>query len=334
VKTDPIINLRIMSLNQLKNYLSRIFLLFLAGLTLFITTCTKDENPEKPGKEAIIQNLNDEISADTLESLVTWMQEMGTRFALSDNHRNVAMKLKKRFVMMGYTDTRIDSFAINKTYRNITYQQWQYNIIATLEGNSYSDTICIIGGHYDDNLLTGDPFSLVPGANDNASGVAAAMEIARVMKKNNYSPHNTIEFIAFGSEELGLYGSKAYATDAKQNSKKIKFMLNNDMIAYQTDTNQSDWIVNINDYDNSHDLRTEAEQIGSRFTVLNFTNDNTYNKQSDSYPFFTNGFKAIFFASDNLDPNYHSLNDLAENCNFEYCREIVKISCGLLVDNN
>jgi Zn-dependent M28 family amino/carboxypeptidase len=223
---------------------------------------------------------------------------------------------------------------INKTYRNINYQQWQYNVIANIEGNSSPDSICIIGGHYDNNLITGDPFSVVPGANDNAGGVAAALEIARVMKKNNYSPRNTIEFIAFGSEELGLYGSSAYANDSRQSSRKIKLMLNNDMIAYQPGTNQSDWIVNIIDYDNSHNLRTEAEQMCSRFSVLNFMNDNFYNKQSDSYPFFTNGYKAIFFTSDYLDPNYHSLNDLVENCNFEYCREIVKISCALLVDNN
>jgi leucyl aminopeptidase len=236
--------------------------------------------------------------------------------------------------MMGYSDTRIDSFQISKTYQNINYQQWQYNVIATLEGNSYPDSVCIIGGHYDDNLRTGDPFSIIPGANDNASGVAATLEIARVMKKNNYSPQSTIEFIAFGSEELGLYGSSAYAADSRQNSKKIRMMLNNDMIAYQPGTIKSDWIVNILDYDNSHILRTEAEQMCIRFTVLKYTNDNTYNKQSDSYSFFTYGYKALFFFSNYVDPNYHTLDDLAGNCNFDYCCEIVKVCCSLLVDKN
>jgi len=316
-----------------KNH-SILILFFLTGLSLFITTCTKDEVSEEQRKEAITNNLNSDISADTLESLVTWMQSMGTRFALSGNHRNVAMKIKNRFKMMGYSEARIDSFIINKTYRNINYQQWQYNVIATLEGNIFPDSICIIGGHYDNILITGDPFSIVPGANDNASGVAAALEIARVMKKNKYSPRNTIEFIAFGCEELGLYGGNAYATDARQTIQGIKLMLNNDMIAFQPGNNQSEWIVNINDYDNSHNLRTEAEQMCSRFTVLNFKNDNAHNKQTDSYPFFTNGYKAVYFASNYVDPNYHTLNDLVGNCNFEYCREIVKISCALLVDNN
>ena len=167
---------------------------------------------------------------------VSWMEDMGTRFALADNHRNVAMAILKKFKMLGYSDTRIDSFMLDRTYANISYQQWQYNVIATLDGTVFPDSVCIIGGHYDNILKTGDPFSVVPGANDNASGVAAALELARVMKKNNFSPRNTIEFIAFGAEELGLYGSKAYALKANESSKKIKMMLNNDMIAYEPGT--------------------------------------------------------------------------------------------------
>jgi leucyl aminopeptidase len=235
---------------------------------------------------------------------------------------------------MGYSDTKIDSFQIIKTYNSVNYDQWQYNVIATLEGNLSSDSVSIMGGHYDNILGTGDPFTIVPGANDNASGVAAALEVARVMKKNNYIPENTIRFIAFGSEELGLIGSNAYAADVAASNAKIKFMLNNDMIAYEPDNDKANWSVDIMDYTNSEFLMTEAEQLCSKYTVLKYFNDNTHNKQSDSYPFFTNGYKALFFFAQKIDPNYHSLNDLASNCNFEYCREIVKISCAILVDKN
>jgi len=318
----------------MKDSISLLLVLLLIGLSLILTTCTKEEDSDILSKEAITNILNEEISADTLQSIVTWMQDMGTRFMLSDNRRIIASNIKNRFIMMGYTNTRIDSFMIDRTYRDINYRQWQYNVIATLEGNSYPDSICIIGAHYDNILQTGDPFLIVPGANDNASGVAAALEIARVMKKKRYSPRNTIEFIAFASEELGLYGSKDYATKSRLSSKKIKFMLNNDMIAYQPEVNKSDWVVNINDYENSQNLRMEAGEMCNRFSLLSFTNDNIHSAMSDSYPFFTNGYKALFFISDIIDPNYHSLNDIAENCNFEYCREIAKISCAMLVYNN
>ena len=311
-------------------------LFFLTSSTFLITTCTKDEVSEEQRKETITHNLNDEISADTLESLVTWMQNMGTRFALSDNHRDVALKIKNRFKIIGYGDTRIDSFMINKTYSNIIYQQWQYNVIATLEGSTNPDSVCILGAHYDNNLKSGsgDPFTSVNGANDNASGVAAALEIARVMKKNNYSPRNTIKFIAFGAEELGLLGSYDLSGKSKLNTEKIKIMLNNDMIAYEPTSDKSNWFVDIMDYDNSHNLRYRAQDLTIKYTVLNHVNVNTYNKQSDSYPYSVNGFMALFFFANASDPNIHTLNDNLANCNFEYCREIVKISCALLVYYN
>ena len=74
-----------------------------------------------------------------------------------------------------------------------------------------------------------------------------------------------------------------------ESSKKIKLMLNNDMIAYEPGTDPSAWNVIIKDYDNSHDLRKEAENMCTKFTSLSYTYDNTYNQQSDSYPFFLQG---------------------------------------------
>ncbi len=298
------------------------------------TGCKREEITDEERREIITRQLNDAISSDTLESIVKWMQEMGTRFALAENHRNVALKIRNRFRMMGYADAGLDSFQISRVYLGTTYQQWQYNVIASLQGSINPDSVCIIGAHYDDNLRTGDPFAMTPGANDNASGVAATLEMARVMKKYKYAPANTIEFVAFGAEEIGLLGSHAYAAGAANDSKKIKLMLNNDMIAFQPGMNKAEWVVTILDYDNSHALRSMAEKMCGRYTVLKFKNDNTYNRQSDSYPFFLNGYKAIFFFSNIMDNNYHTVNDLATNCNFEYCKEIVKVSSAILVENN
>jgi hypothetical protein len=323
-----------MSPKSVKNNLSVFFLFIMLGMTLFIVTCTKDKDSEEVRKESLTRKLTGDVNADSLESYVVWMEDMGTRFALADNHRDVALAILGKFKMMGYTNSRLDSFILDRIYEDTRYQQWQYNVIASLEGTTFPDSVCIVGAHYDNNLKTGDPFSIAPGANDNASGVAAALELARVLKKNNFSPRNTIEFIAFAAEELGLYGSKAYAALANERSKKIKMMLNNDMIAYEPDTNPSGWIVDIMDYDNSHALRQEAEKMCVKYTPLGYINDNTYNHQSDSYPFFEQGYKALFFFSYIMDPEYHSLNDLSVNCNFGYCKEIVKVSCALLVYNN
>jgi hypothetical protein len=305
--------------------------IFLAASVFFAAGCNKIDDPGKSAKELLTIDLTAEVSSDSLQSIVTWFQNMGTRFALSDSHRNVAVKIKNRFISMGYTDTKLDSFLISKLWRSVTYTQWQYNVVATLQGTDHPDSVSIVGGHYDNILTTGDPFTITPGANDNASGIAAAIEIARVVKKINWVPESTIKFIAFGSEEQGLLGGSAYASAALLNNEKIRMMLNSDMIAYEPSSDKTKWTVNILDYDNSHDLRILAQEMCTKYTVLKTTNINTYNKQSDSYPFSLRGYKALFFFSNSMDPNYHTLNDLASNCNFPYCAEVVKVSCALLV---
>ncbi len=311
-----------------------VFFLLLITSVMFLTTeCSRDDS-EKERKEALIQDMLEEISADSIEAYVTWLQNIGTRFTLADNHRNVAVKIRNRFRSMGYDEARLDSFFVTKTYRNIEYRQWQYNVMASVTGSEFPDSLCILGGHFDNILSSGDPFTIVPGANDNASGVAAVLEVSRVMKKFSFNPKNSIMFIAFGAEETGLFGSLDFAANPDGFSQKIAFMLNNDMIAYEPETDPGLWFVNIMDYDNSHKLRMDAEQMVLKHATLNYKNDNTNNKYSDSYPFFRYGYRALFFFSATADPNFHTLNDVASNCNFRYCREIVRVNCALLADKN
>jgi hypothetical protein len=317
---------------------SKLILLFLAliSITVLLTRCNKEDEPLKSEKEIMTLTLTNDVKADSLKEFVTWMQNMGTRFALADNHRSIAVRIKNRFVQLGYPNTMLDSFKIDYVWNRdgIRYIQWQYNVIATLEGSTSPDSISIIGGHYDNTLKTGTIINTAYGANDNASGVAAALEVARVMKKNNFLPKNTIKFIAYGAEELGLLGSYDLAHKSYLNNEKIKMMLNNDMIAYEPTTDKRQWWVDIMDYENSVALRLRAQDMTQNFTVLNHININTYNRQSDSYPYSLYGFKALFFFGYASDPNYHTLNDIAANCNFEYCREVVNISVALLVDMN
>jgi Zn-dependent M28 family amino/carboxypeptidase len=310
----------------------KIYLLTGIIFLIALTTCKKEDNSEEL-MLARINTLISDISADSIKSHVEWLQNMGTRFCFDENHPEVAEKIRKKFVGMGYTDAVLDPFIVVKTFRNGMYEQTQYNVIATLEGTEHPDSACVVGAHYDNVLSTAD-LTVVPGANDNASGTAAVLEIARVMKLNNYKPKSTIVFIAFAAEEIGLYGSKNFAGNPNEFGGKIRFMLNSDMIAYETSSSSTDWQINIMDYSNSKALRHEAEKMCADYTLLSYFTNNANNTRSDSYPFFTNGYKALFFFSGDNDPNYHSLNDVSSNCNFPYCAEVVKLQCALLAYKN
>jgi hypothetical protein len=87
------------------------------------------------------------------------------------------------------------------------------NVIGELEGCERPEEIVLIGGHYDTVLE-------VPGAEDNAGGTAIVLELARVFKERGTK--RTIRFIAWGCEELGLLGSRDYATRLREASEKAK----------------------------------------------------------------------------------------------------------------
>ncbi len=117
---------------------------------------------------------------------------------------------------------------VNQT-TNLSTGAWaiQSNVVATKPG-TVSDDQVIICGHYDS--YSGSAMTLAPGADDNASGVAAVLEVARLLAP--YPFERTIKFIGLAGEEQGLYGSAEYAGVAQQAGDPILGVINLDMIGY------------------------------------------------------------------------------------------------------
>ncbi len=320
-------------------------LILLTLLSFFFFSCEQSsveqaEPQPKPQPQPVIplpdvftQDMCKEISRDSLKKTVEWLENMGSRFALKDDHRQIALAIKNKFIRYGYANAEIDSFYMEVKYAGDFYKTWQYNVVATLEGNKYPDSVCILGAHYDSYCKDSDIFKIAPGANDNASGVAATLEIARVLKAKGFKNQKTIKFVAFAAEELGLFGSSDFAEKQFSKKAKISMMINNDMIANWSQ-NLTDMCVNINNYANSQDLLKKAQEAAKLYTNLKTNNDNTYNKYSDSYSFYRQGYKALFFISNANDESYHTTADVSAYCNFDFCREVAKLSCAMLMLNN
>jgi len=285
-------------------------------------------------RDSITQAVTGKLRPDSLNSIVKWLQDMGTRFALADNHRAVAQKIRDRFKRIGYNSAHLDSFQLSLNWNDQPYTTWQYNVIAELAGSVYPDSLVIIGAHYDDILSSDDPFLNAPGANDNASGTAALIEIARAIKMAHYTPSVSIQFVTFSAEELGLSGSSDFAMKLSMSGRPVRFMINHDMIAYEPAPGLLNWQVNILNYDNSADLLTKAKDLSAKYTLLIPINDNVNNRKSDSYSFYQRGFKAMYLASRRTDPFYHTLQDLASHCNFLYCTEVTRITCAMIIHSD
>ncbi|MEE8640190.1 MAG: M20/M25/M40 family metallo-hydrolase, partial [bacterium] len=112
----------------------------------------------------------------------------------------------------------------------------EYNVIGERRGTEAADEIVIIGGHFDS--VSEQVPSLAPGADDNASGTACAMAAARAFRGMSFK--RTVRYVAFGAEEHGLIGSKAYADHCAQKGEKIVAFLNADMVCYDEESGRRD----------------------------------------------------------------------------------------------
>ncbi|MDD3877952.1 MAG: M20/M25/M40 family metallo-hydrolase [Bacteroidales bacterium] len=303
---------------------------------LFSLACKKDNDDDIIADipDFFVTSIIDEINADTIKSYVQWMQNYNSRFFLKNNRKQIANDIKDKFIQLGYADTRLDSFYLSADWNNTTYNTWQYNVIARLEGSSEPDNVYVTGAHYDCIVDEGDPFISAPGANDNASGIAGMIEIARVFKKKNFIPKHTIEFVAFAAEEYDLNGSKDYAENASSNNINIIMMLNNDMISYEPRSDPSEWTLNVMDYNNSSELRTKFVKCGKTYTCLQFIHDNEYNDVGDSFSFYENGYESVFIINEATEAYYHTINDVVGHYNFNYCSEVISITGALLIQEN
>jgi hypothetical protein len=107
------------------------------------------------------------------------------------------------------------------------------NVIATLHGSESSQRMYVVSGHYDSRITdVMDRIHDAPGADDDASGVAVSMELARVMA--THDPTATMVFMAVAGEEQNLYGSNHAATLYKHAGADIQGMLNNDIVGSST----------------------------------------------------------------------------------------------------
>ncbi len=120
------------------------------------------------------------------------------------------------------------SYGLNTTLHAFQYSSsTYYNVVAELEGTTSPDDVYIIGAHFDSFSY----WDAAPGADDDASGVAGVLEIARLVSQ--WEAEATIRFIAFDREEQGLIGSTAYAEE--HSADNILGMVALDMLAYHPD---------------------------------------------------------------------------------------------------
>lgn len=176
------------------------------------------------------------------------------------------------------------------------------NVFSYIKGER-SDSFYVFTAHYD-HLGTMGKQVYFPGANDNASGTAFLLELARHYSINK--PKYSIYFIFFSGEEIGLLGSTAFVKDSVINVDRIKFLLNFDLLGTGEDGIQ---IVNSSLYKKEYEL---FKSINDSNKLLTKIKKRGASCNSDHCPFHNEGAKSFFIYTLGGIKAYHDVYDIPE----------------------
>ncbi|MCS4434525.1 M28 family metallopeptidase [Aquiflexum gelatinilyticum] len=330
-------------------------------------------------RDVEIEKMVKEISATNLEKYVRDLAGFRTRHTLSPNHPKDGISASQEYVLNhfksfeaasgGRLTAFLDTYTIPADNRRIPADVQSANVMATLKGTDPSDNrVFIISAHVDSRALDVMNTNIdAPGANDDGSGVAAVIELARIMSQKSYP--STIIFVAVSGEEQGLKGAAYLAEKAKKENWNLVAMLNNDMIgnSNSSETNindntrvrifsegvpaaETEQMAAIRRYTNgendskSRQLARYMKEVGERYVdqlevKLVYRNDR-FLRGGDHTPFAREGFTAIRVCE--MNENYYhqhenvrvengiQYGDLPEFVDFEYMRKVTGINLASL----
>ncbi|MFZ1809290.1 MAG: M28 family metallopeptidase [Cyclobacteriaceae bacterium] len=214
-------------------------------ILLAFATLVQCVAPEKPKEEKSVDlqiaDMIKQVSSDSIKSHVEHMVSFETRHSLSDTVSDTkGIGAARRWVASKFYQFRrqsnanmtveLDPYVIDGGTSRVPYSVTMKNVVATLKGTDPNDDrVILISGHLDSrNSDPLDSINAAPGANDDASGVAVVIELARILSQHQFPC--TLIFMAVQGEEQGLLGARHMAVKMRQENVNLIAMLNNDIV--------------------------------------------------------------------------------------------------------
>ncbi len=211
-----------------------------------------------------------------------------------------------------------------------------FNVLAVLPGQDKPEEIVMLGAHYDHIGTAAEGMmcqakgedSICNGADDNASGTAMVLEVARALAESHYRPARTIVFAHFAAEELGLHGSRALAEKpprvAPFKDGRVVAMLNLDMVGRLN----PDKGLAIGGLSSSDQWMPLLDEVGAQGLPIVY--ERAINGRSDHANFYRKKIPVLFFFT-GLHDDYHGVGDHLDKINRGGMDAIARLVAGLVV---
>jgi Zn-dependent M28 family amino/carboxypeptidase len=278
---------------------------------------------------AELQSLVNQISGQTPATVGGAAVTLNTRYTFASRLRSAEQFIYEYYQQLG----------LGVRYANWSYGQYSgRNVVAEVRGNTQPSQVLLVGGHLDNN--SNIPYTNAPGADDNATGTAATLVLARLLAQ--YPPGLTVRFVHFTGEEQGQWGSKVYASALRQAGEQVVGFLNLDMIGWD---GNGDRVVEIHTASGpkSNALADQYLERNDRYGVgLTFERKTTTaSRFSDHSPFWDNNYASFLVIENFFDdaprlrdrnPYYHNVGDLASRVDYEYVARIARVTLAAFAE--
>jgi aminopeptidase YwaD len=233
-------------------------------------------------------------------------------------------------ILSEYLNDSISEFDLNIDYNIVQSKRSSRNVVGWIDNKA--ETNIVIGAHYDhlgfgedgNSMLRSQEKQIHNGADDNASGTASLLELARLLSSKNPKTHNYI-FVAFSGEELGLHGSKHFVENTTEPNDRTCYMVNLDMVGRLNDSSKTitvggygtavEWgkLLSSHSYDPGFKMRFDSSGTGP----------------SDHTSFYRKDIPVLFFFT-GLHTDYHKPSDDHEKINYDGSMRIVRYIYDLI----
>jgi hypothetical protein len=297
------------------------------GIVLQTASTTATRDPNVDGllprlTEADLRALVDRLSGQQAVTVGGAAVTLNTRYTFAARIRDAEAYVYEYYQALGIP---------------VRYSPWTYgnysgrNVIAEVRGSVAPEKILLVGGHLDN--ISQIPYTTAPGADDNATGTAATLLIARLLK--TYEPDFTVRFVHFTAEEQGHWGSKVYAAQMRGRGEQVIGYIDLDMIGYD---GNGDRVVEIHTGSGpkSNAFGTQFLERNTRYGLgLNFERKSTTaSRFSDHSSFWDQDYAAFLIIENFFDdaiardrnPWYHNTGDVPAQVDYNYVARIGRVA--------
>jgi Zn-dependent M28 family amino/carboxypeptidase len=287
---------------------------------------------EEDDKVSIISVI-DQVNSTKLGKWVDILSSFHTRHTKSEYIEDAAYWLKNE--LQSICEAKVYFHNFTQTDQGIDYNL--KNIVCNNQGSSADNNLILISAHYDSRMQDiNNTNARAPGADDNASGVSAILELARIL--SHIDLKNNIQFVLFSGEEQGQWGSTNYVKYLHDNNVKIDLLINLDMIGYPSSgSNKVSLEYDLGNKVLVNDIYSNIVAKFIKQTASEYTNlETTFGTlgRSDYIPFESLGHIVIGIHDEGVEqnPNYHSTSDTPDTLDLEYLASITKLILATILE--